>query len=49
MNSKGTDQFAWVPQGFWESEENGYLFSGTWGALVISLGELGRELIVSEI
>ena len=23
------------PQGFWGSGENGYLFSGSWGALVI--------------
>ena len=23
------------PQGFWRSAENGYLFSGIWGALVI--------------
>ena len=34
------------PQGFWGSGENGYLFSGIWGALVIILGELGRQLIV---
>ena len=25
----------WGPQGFWGSGENGYLFSGSWGALVI--------------
>ena len=39
------------PQGFWGSGENGYLFSGSWGALVIisrdqreqahSFGDLG--------
>ena len=29
----------WAPQGFWGSEENGYLFSWSWGALVIILGE----------
>ena len=34
------------PQGFWGSGENGYLFSGIWGALVIILGELGSKLIV---
>ena len=27
------------PQGVWGSGENGYLFSGSWGALVIILGE----------
>ena len=36
------------PQGFGGSVENGYLFSGSWGALihVIILGELGSKLIV---
>ena len=34
------------PQGFWGSGENGYLFSESWGELVIILGELGRKLIV---
>ena len=34
------------PKGFWGSGENGYLFSGIWGALVIILGEPGRQLIV---
>ena len=34
------------PQGFWGSGENGYLFSGNWGALVIILGELGSKLII---
>ena len=34
------------PQGFWGSGENGYLFSGSWGALVIILGELGSKLII---
>ena len=33
------------PQRFWGSGENGYLFLGSWGALVIVLGELGRKLI----
>ena len=34
------------PQGFWGSGENGYLFSGSWGALVIILGEVGSKLII---
>ena len=34
------------PQGFWGSGENGYLFSGSWGALVIILGERGSKLII---
>ena len=33
-------------QGFWGSGENGYLFSGSWGALVIIFGELGSKLII---
>ena len=33
-------------QGFCGSEENGYLFSGSWGALVNILGELGSKLII---
>ena len=37
------------PQGFWGSGENGYLFSGSWGALVIILGELGSKLMILEI
>ena len=37
------------PQGLWGSGENGYLFSGSWGALVIILGELGSKLIILEI
>ena len=35
-----------APQVFWGSGENGYLFSGSWGALVIILGELGNKLII---
>ena len=35
-----------APQGFWGSGENGYLFSGIWGALVIILGEMGSKRIV---
>ena len=34
------------PPGFWGSGENGYLISGSWGALVIILGELGSKFIV---
>ena len=34
-----------VPLWFWRSGEDDYLFSGTWGALVIILGELGNKLI----
>ena len=30
-------------QGFWGSGEKGYLFSGSWGALLIILGELGEQ------
>ena len=33
------------PQGFLGSGENGYSFSGSWGALVIILGEVGSKLI----
>ena len=35
-----------APQGFWGSGENGYLFSGSWGALVIIFRDLGSKLIV---
>ena len=34
------------PQGAWVSGENNYLFSWSWGALIITLGELGSKLIV---
>ena len=34
------------PQGFGEAGEKGYLFSGSWGALITILGELGSKLIV---
>ena len=34
------------PQGFWGSEENGVLFSGSWGALVIIFWELVSKLVV---
>ena len=29
------------PHGFWGSENNGYLFSGSWGVLVIIFMDLG--------
>ena len=34
------------PQGFLGSEKKGYLFSGSWGALVIILRDLRSKLIV---
>ena len=34
------------PQGFWGSGEKGFLFSGSWGALLIILGELGSKHIL---
>ena len=34
------------PQGFWESGEKGYLFSGSWEALVIIFRDLASMLIV---
>ena len=34
------------PLGFWGSGENGYLFSGSWGALVIIFRDLRSKLIV---
>ena len=37
---------SWGPQGFWGSGEKGYLFSGSWGALLIILGELGSKHIL---
>ena len=36
----------YVPLGFWGSGEEGYLFSGSWGALVIIFKELGSKLMV---
>ena len=36
----------WDPQGIWGSGENGYLFSGSLGALVIFFRDLGSKLIV---
>ena len=35
-----------APQGFWGSGEKGYLFSGSWGAQLIILGELGSKHIL---
>ena len=32
--------------GVWGSWEKGYLLSGSWGALVIILGEKGSKLVV---
>ena len=37
------------PQGFWGSGEKGYLFSGSWGALLIILGEQGSKHILMGI
>ena len=34
------------PQGIWGSGENGYLSSGSWGALVIIFRDFGSMLIV---
>ena len=34
------------PQGFWGSGDEGYLFSGSWGALVIISRELGSKRMV---
>ena len=31
------------PQGFWGSRENGYLYSGSWGALLIIFRDLGAS------
>ena len=38
-----------APHGFWGSGENGYLFSGSWEALVTIFRDLGSKLIVLEI
>ena len=32
-----------MPQGFWGAREKGYLFSGSWGALVIILKGAGEQ------
>ena len=34
------------PQGFGGSGDNWYLFTGSWGALVIIFGDLGSKPIV---
>ena len=44
--SPRTPIYCWGPQGFGGSGENGYLFSGSWGALVIIFRDLGSKLIV---
>ena len=45
-----TDGHMYGPPGFFVgSGEKGYLFSGSWGALVIIFRELGSKLMVSEI
>ena len=36
----------WGPQGFWGSGEKGYLFLGSWGALVIIFRDLESKLIL---
>ena len=46
LGYQGSSAIIGAPQGFWGSGENGYLFSGDWGALVIILGELGSKLII---
>ena len=35
-----------TPHGFWGSGENGYLFSGSWEALVTIFRDLGSKLII---
>ena len=37
------------PQGFWGSGRKGYLFLGSWEAMVIIFNDLGSSLIVREI
>ena len=34
------------PKGFCRSEENSYLFSGSWGSLIIIFRDLGSKFIV---
>ena len=41
-----TNGHMYGPQGFLGSGEKGYLFSGSWGALVIIFRELGSKLMV---
>ena len=40
------DSTMYGPQEFWLSGEDGYLFSGIWGALVFIFRDLGSKLIV---
>ena len=37
-----------LPKGFWGAGKKGYLFSGSWGALVTILGQLGSKHILLE-
>ena len=39
----------WGPHGFWGSGENYYLFSGSWGALVIIFRNLGSKLSFGDL
>ena len=39
----GTDHMMMGPQGLWGSGENGYFFSGSWGALVITFSGSGEQ------
>ena len=41
-----TNYYHWGPTEFWVSEENGYSFTWSCGALVIIVGELGSKLTV---
>ena len=45
FTSQKEDQL-WGPQGFCGSGVKGCLFAGTYGALVIILGDIGSKLIV---
>ena len=46
LKMSGTKYNIIASQGCCGSGVNGYLFSGSWGALVIILGELGSKLII---
>ena len=43
VDTNSVNEIIGTPRGF---GENGYLFSGSWGALVIILAELGSKLII---
>ena len=49
VTSRRSRELKLGPQGFWGSGENGYLFSGSWGALVIIFRDLGSKIIVMGI